>query len=207
MIASLRCALVAVVVLAGCTQARSSATVLRTDADTPPMLVVVVRHAEKAPLPADDPVLSAAGIARAASLDSALRRLPVTDVVVTHLQRTRLTAAAFIARTNAIVHVIPIAGGAIADHIAAIADTVRAISQQRGRGGVLVVGHSNTVTQIVAALGGGENQPLCDSQYARLFVLKEQSSGIVVTERSTYGAPDPLDASCASGTAAVPPRR
>ncbi|HYW51013.1 MAG TPA: histidine phosphatase family protein [Gemmatimonadaceae bacterium] len=198
------------VVLAGCTRAAATgapaAATLRTDADTPPMFVVVVRHAERAPEPANDPVLSEAGIARAAALDSALRRLPVTDVVVSQLQRTRLTAAAFIARTNATVHVVPIGAAGVPAHVQAVADTVRAIARTRGRGGVLVVGHSNTVTPIVAALGGGTAAPLCDSQYSQLFTLQEQASGIVRGERSTYGAADPADPSCAPSAPGMLPR-
>jgi phosphohistidine phosphatase SixA len=193
--------LLTVIALAAC--ASAPARTLQTDADQPPMLVVVVRHGEKAPTPANDPVLSAAGIARAAALDSAVRRLPITDVVVSHLQRTRLTASAFIARTNAVVHVVPIGPAGVAAHVQALADTVRAISRTRGRGGVLVVGHSNTVTPIVDALGGGKSPELCDSQYSQFFLLQEQASGLVALTRTTYGAPDPVDATCQSMT---PPR-
>ena len=73
------------------------------------MLVVVVRHAEKAPTPVNDVALSAEGIARAGALDAMLRGMsPINDIVVSQLQRTRLTAAAFAARTNARVHVVRI---------------------------------------------------------------------------------------------------
>jgi phosphohistidine phosphatase SixA len=177
----------------GC--ARSTA-VPATAVSPAPLLVVVVRHGEKAPLPANDPVLSDAGIARASALDSALRRLPITDVVVSHLQRTRLTASAFVARTSARVHVVPIGAAGVEAHVKAVADTVRAISQIGGHTGVLVVGHSNTVTSIVAALGGGTIKPLCDSQYSRLFLLRGAAQGGVEMVWRSYGASDPVDASC-----------
>lgn len=160
------------------------------------MLVVIVRHAEKAPAPANDPVLSDAGIARARSLDSVLRALRITDVVVSHLQRTRLTADPFIARTHAVVHVVPIGAAGVAAHVQAVADTVRAIVGAAGRG-VLVVGHSNTVTSIVQALGGPASPALCDSQYSQVLTLRGQGAGVTLT-RSTYGAADPIDASCAA---------
>lgn len=182
--------------LAAC--ATAPAQRLATDADQPPMLVVVVRHAEKAPAPANDPVLSDAGMARAAALDSALRRLAVTDVVVSQLQRTRLTASVFIARTNPLVHVVPIGAAGVAAHVQAVADTVRAIARTKGRGGVLVVGHSNTVTSIVEALGGGVSPALCDSQYSQFFLLREQASGIVNLTRTSFGASDPADTTCAA---------
>ncbi|MCC7053874.1 MAG: histidine phosphatase family protein [Gemmatimonadaceae bacterium] len=161
-----------------------------------PMLVVVVRHAEKAPLPANDPVLSEAGMARAAALDGAVRSLPITDVVVSHLQRTRLTASAFLARTGVPVHVVPIGSAGVAAHVKAVADTVRALSRLSGHTGVLVVGHSNTVTDIVQALGGAPSAALCDSQYSQLFTVRGDARGGVVATRTTYGAADPVDASC-----------
>jgi hypothetical protein len=81
-----------------------------------------------------------------------------------------------------------------------VADTVRAIAQRPGHGGVLVVGHSNTVTPIVAALGGGTFRDLCDSQYSQLFVVSIVAVGPAQLRRSTYGAADPADASCAAMT-------
>jgi phosphohistidine phosphatase SixA len=162
------------------------------------MQVVVVRHGEKAPAPANDPVLSEAGTARAAALDSVLRAMNITDVVVSHLQRTQLTAAAVVARTHATMHVIAIGAAGVDAHVKAVADTVRALSHTTGRGSILVVGHSNTVTLIVAALGGGASPALCDSQYSQLFRVTENAAGAITMSRETYGAPDRPDPACAS---------
>jgi phosphohistidine phosphatase SixA len=142
-------------------------------------------------------VLSAIGIARTTALDSAVRDFGITDVVVSHLQRTRLTAAAVIARVSPTVHIVPIGSGGVAAHARAVADTVRAIAQRPGHGGVLVVGHSNTVTPIVEALGGGALRELCDSQYSQFFEVQLVASGPSRLRRATYGATDPVDATCA----------
>ena len=192
--------LVAALVLAACTHARSGeATVAAADlsaAQSSPV-VIIVRHAEKALEPASDPVLSAAGIARAAALDSALRGMQITDVVVSHLQRTRLTAAPFITRSGAVVHMVPIGAAGVPAHVRALSDTVRAITRMPGHG-VLVVGHSNTVTLIIEALGGPALPALCDSQYSRFFVLSGVANGTASAARSSYGAADPADAACAA---------
>jgi phosphohistidine phosphatase SixA len=190
-VAALACA----VTLSACARGVRAPAIAASPA---PLLVVVVRHAEKAPTPVNDPVLSDAGIARAAALDSAMQGLPITDVVVSHLQRTRLTASTFVARTSAAVHVVPIGAGGVDAHVKAVADTVRALSQLRGHTGVLVVGHSNTVTPIVAALGGGTIKPLCDSQYSQLFLLRGAAQGGVEMMWRNYGASDPVDAGCAA---------
>jgi len=184
-------------IVAGCAKQTASDTTVPRGAPTPAGLVFVVRHAEKAPEPVNDPVLSAKGIARAASLDSTLAAFTVSDVVVSQLQRTRLTAANVITRSHAVVHVIPIGPGGVTPHIAAVADTVRKLSHA-GRGVVLVVGHSNTVTQIVEALGGGSAPALCDSQYSQLFALRDRADRTVELRRQRYGAPDPSDATCAA---------
>ncbi len=194
--------LYAAVWLAGCAGASGNAT-QSARAAAPPAApgvarVVVVRHAEKAPTPANDPVLSDLGIARAAALDAVLRDYNVTDVVVTQLQRTRLTAAAVVTRVSPTVHVVPTGAGGVAAHARAVADTVRAIAQRPRHGDVLVVGHSNTVAPIVAALGGGTMRDLCDSQYSQLFELSLAASGTAQLRRTTYGAADPADATCAA---------
>ncbi|MBC7842907.1 MAG: histidine phosphatase family protein [Gemmatimonadaceae bacterium] len=183
--------------LAACAHGRGAAVApVGASTPAPTTVVIVVRHAEKAPLPADDPVLSDIGIARAQALDGSLRSTAITDVVVSHLQRTRLTAAPLIARTGAAMHVVPIGPAGVSAHVRALADTVRAIARGAGRG-VLVVGHSNTVNLIVQALGGSATPSLCDSQYSQLFTLRV-GDGPTTAARSTYGAADPVDASCAA---------
>ena len=186
--------LAALVAMAAC--ARVPARPVASSPDPAPQ-IVVVRHAEKAPTPVDDQALSALGLTRAAALDAALRSVRVTDVVVSQLQRTRLTASVLVARTGARVHVVPITAAGAAVHVRAVADTVRAIMQQNGQGSVLVVGHSNTVTQIVEALGGPRFAALCDSQYSQVFVLRPATDGVMTVERATYGAADPADPTCA----------
>ena len=55
---------------------------------------------------------------------------------------------------------------------------------------VLVVGHSNTVAAIVAALGGPKLADLCDTQYSMLttMVLDGQTVRVI---RSSYGIATP----------------
>jgi phosphohistidine phosphatase SixA len=157
-----------------------------------PALVLVVRHAEKADN-SDDPVLSAAGEARARALAEALSDARVDHVIVTHRQRTRLTAAPLLSARGLTPEVVPF-GRDMAEHVAAIAAAVR----RRPGQVVLVVGHSNTVPMIVHALGGPKQPDLCDARYGGLFVVTPGETGqgrLVVAE---YGAPDPPAArSCA----------
>lgn len=154
--------------------------------------VILVRHAEKAAAPADDPVLSDAGTARAVALRAALQDAGVQAVIVSPRQRTRLTAAPLVEARGLQPEVVALTP----THVADVAAAVRA---HRGQV-VLVVGHSNTVPAIVAALGGPKLPDLCDGQYAQLFTLVLPERGTPSLVRAQYGAPDAADAgSCAAG--------
>src|SRR5579864_8198921 len=60
-------------------------------ADELPVLILV-RHADKAAQPVDDPPLTAAGTKRAQDLAEALRSAGVAAIITTQLRRTRDTA-------------------------------------------------------------------------------------------------------------------
>lgn len=157
-------------------------------------LVFVVRHAEKASVTDPDPSLSEAGKARAAALAVALRDAQVTDVMVTPRKRTIETAAPVVEARQLTAHVVPF-GASTEAHAMAVADAVR---KARGNA-VLVVGHSNTVALIVAALGGPRLPELCDAQYAGLYIIRLPSHGAASLIRAQYGVPDPPDAAnCAA---------
>jgi broad specificity phosphatase PhoE len=154
-----------------------------------PSMVILVRHAERAAAPASDPVLTGAGMQRAADLAAALAGARVTAIITTHLQRTQLTArqvAQAIGQTSIVVR----AGGPIQAHV----DSVAAAVTRRPAGDVvLVVGHSNTIPGIIAALGGPALPDLCENQYASMFILEYSASGPPRLIKAKYGAADPPD--------------
>ena len=151
-----------------------------------PTLVVLVRHAEKAANPPDDPGLSPAGRARAEALATALAEADVDAIVVTQYKRTQDTAAPLAAARKRTPVVI--AAGADTDRHAA--DVAASVRKQPPGSLVLVVGHSNTVPAIVAALGGPDLEEICESEYANFFTLVVPPSGTPRLLLSTYGAPD-----------------
>ncbi len=163
-------------------------------ADNGPSLVVLVRHAEKASATDPDPSLSAAGYARAKALVDALQHATPNAIVVTSRKRTAETAAD-VASKFGITPVVVSLDGAMAKHIGAVADAVRA-----QRGVVLVVGHSNTTPAIVKALGGPALPDICDASYATLYVLQPGKNGAPATlVTGQYGAADPAGATTCAG--------
>ena len=151
-----------------------------------PALVLLVRHAEKAAVPADDPPLTAAGAERAQALAIALRDAGVTAIITTQLRRTRETAQPLATARGLTPEVVPVRSGETESHAKAVAAAVR-----RHPGGiVLIAGHSNTVPAIIAALGGPHLPDICESVYANLFILVPGAKEARLV-RSHYGAAEP----------------
>ncbi len=153
-----------------------------------PDLVILVRHAERAAEPAGDPGLTPAGEQRAQALAQALAGLRVNAIVTTPLRRARDTAAPLAKALGLTPQIVEARGAA---HAPAVADVVRAQT-----GVVLVVGHSNTVPAVIAALGGPKLADLCETSFHHAFLLQ------LGTEpprwaRLSYGAPsEPAAAGC-----------
>lgn len=129
--------------------------------------VFVVRHAERADaasagggMMANDPDLSEAGRARAQSLAAALRDAGITAIYATEFKRTQQTAAPLAKSLGIPVTTVS------AKETAALVAKIKAAT-----GNVLVVGHSNTVPEIVKALGVQTPVTVADADYDNLFVL------------------------------------
>jgi broad specificity phosphatase PhoE len=155
-------------------------------------VVIVVRHAERAP-GSGDPPISEIGQQRAAALAEIGKLTGVSAIITTQLLRTRQTAAPLAEQLKITPVVVPTQSD-LAKHVAEI---VAAVRQQVGKT-VLVVGHSNTVPAIVAALGGPKLPDLCEPEYDSLVTLVLDAGGSVRMVKTRFGAPTPVDASCAS---------
>jgi broad specificity phosphatase PhoE len=154
--------------------------------------VILVRHAEKALTPGDDPVLDSIGQRRARALARALLHTKVDAILVTQYQRTRLTAEPVALASGVTPRVVDTRAGGAA-HAMAVADAARA---EVGKT-VLVVGHSNTIPAIVRALGGSA-EAMADGDYDDLYVVIIPSSGAARTIHARYGAPARSAAAAAS---------
>lgn len=151
--------------------------------------VILVRHAEKADVPGGDPPLSPAGERRSLALLDALRDAGVQAVVTTQLQRTRLTAAPLARALGLEAEVVPVAGDA-ATHARQVAEHV--LARHAGHT-VVVVGHSNTVPAIVAALGAPPVDPIDESVYDDLYVVQRPAVGTARRLHVRYGSAEPAE--------------
>jgi broad specificity phosphatase PhoE len=130
--------------------------------------VIVIRHAEKdLSVSVADPPLSPAGEARAALLARMFGDPksvgPIDAIYVSPALRNRLTAAPLAARLGLDETVVP------ADDPRALA---RRVLHEHGGGRVLIVGHTDTVPQIVATLSGNSNIPeIGDQEYGTMYIV------------------------------------
>jgi broad specificity phosphatase PhoE len=143
--------------------------------------LLVVRHAEK---PGQADSLSAAGAARARELAHVAANAGVRAIYRTDTARNRLTAAPLAEALGLSARVY-----AAKEYDALIA---RIFAEHEGET-VLVVGHSNTVTKIVAAAGGPALDDLSETEYDTLFVVtipacRRGASTLTVLQ---YGEPTP----------------
>jgi broad specificity phosphatase PhoE len=150
--------------------------------------VILVRHAEKAARPADDPPLTNDGQARAKDLAAAVADAHVSTVIATQFIRTQATAKPVADAAGKTTIVVPATADPKA-HADSVAAKVRAAPAGSA---VLVVGHSNTIPLIIAALGGPKIPDLCDGEYANMFVMQMAGSGAPRLVRAKYGISDPM---------------
>jgi broad specificity phosphatase PhoE len=143
--------------------------------------VIVLRHAEKLDS-SDDTPLSPLGVARAerlaGMLGGGMETGAVRAIYSSDLRRARDTAAPLAARLSLPVVTLP------ARDIEALLARVR----REGRGATsVVVGHSDTVPQIVAGLTGGSVEVVLEPQdFGSLFIVTVSSFGPPSVLRLTY---------------------
>jgi broad specificity phosphatase PhoE len=127
--------------------------------------VFIVRHAERAdagtkPPPGADPDLSAAGRARAEALAAMLKDARIGEIFVTEFKRTSQTADPLATLLGVEPTVITQKEGL------ALVQRLKSASAP-----VLVVGHSNTVPEVIKALGVAEAVSVDETEFDNLFIV------------------------------------
>jgi len=123
-------------------------------------VVVIVRHAEKAADGGTDPDLSSAGRARVDALARILKDSGITAIFTSEFKRTQETAAP----TATSAHVTPT--------VVAAKDTAALVAKlHQLKGNALVVGHVDTIPNLVKALGINVPVNIPDADYSELFIV------------------------------------
>jgi len=131
-----------------------------------PSSVVLVRHAEPQTSGAD-PGLTAAGSQRAELLGFLFQDAGVTAVFTSELRRTQETAQPLAGRISVVPTVL------LGLDTAVHRDRVLAVPS----GVALVIGHTNTVPQLIAALGAGTMVQIAANEFDRMFIVSLRGAG------------------------------
>ena len=150
--------------------------------------IVVVRHAEKSADDPRDPSLTAAGQQRALALSAVLKDAGVTAIYTTQYKRNRQTAEPLAQQSGISITERPISGANTATYAQDLAQEI--LTNSLGKT-VLVVGHSNTVPDIVKALSGIAVPPITDPEYDHIFIVTIPASGPPRLMQLRFGQPAP----------------
>ena len=143
-------------------------------------LVIFVRHAERADGGAGantgmtgkpaDPLLSAAGEARAAKLATMLADSGIKAIYTSEFRRTQDTGRPLAARLG--LTISPVASSDVAV-------LVQKIKAEHPKDVVLIVGHSNTIPPAIKAFGGPDVK-MADDEYSAIYILSPATGAITL---------------------------
>ena len=171
----------------------------------PVTTIILVRHAEKQS-DGNNPSLRQDGLTRANELIAVAGDAGVTAIYSTEFCRTAQTAQPLTAHLGLPLNIKEINGGSpgvqnctpsvtvIVNSIATQGDyntelVDRVLSDHRGQT-VVIVGHSNTVPELIEAFGAPPVPAIPETEYDNLFVVRvPRFLGAPTVVRATYGAP------------------
>ncbi len=143
-----------------------------------PLVVFLVRHAEKANTSLDAP-LTPDGIARAHTLATTLRDADITEIHSSDYQRTRDTASPLAKLLSLPVQLYD---------PRELSPLVAMLTEKGGRH--LVVGHSNTTPSLAKLLGGASGSAINEKEeFDRLYIITIDPKGSTTTVLLRYGTP------------------
>lgn len=155
----------------------------------PVTTVFLIRHAERAEEPRQDPPLTEKGVARSEALARLLSTAGVKAIYTSQFARTKLTAEPLakqlgITATPLSLKISPSNPRAIAEE--STKETVDKILSHAG-GSVLVVGHSNSIPDVIKMLGGDVVPTIDEKKFDDLFVVTVYANGKAKVTHLKYG--------------------
>lgn len=147
--------------------------------DFKPTTVFLVRHAERADAPREDPPLTEAGTARAQTLARILAKSGIKTIITSQYLRTKATAEPLAKQSGVASVVVSLKSSASNPRqvtAESIQEIVHKINQQPGEN-ALVIGHGNSVPDVIKALGGDVVPTMDEKEFDDLFVVTVYAKG------------------------------
>ena len=155
-----------------------------------PITVFLVRHAERGEEPRQDPPLTQDGVARSQALARLLSSAGIKAIFTSQFNRTKQTGEPLAAKLGLTVtpftlKLSPSNPRQIAEE--STAEVTNKILQHGGQS-VLVVGHSNSIPDVIKMLGGDVVPTIDERKYDDLFVVTVYAKGKAKVAQLKYGA-------------------
>ena len=155
-----------------------------------PITVFLIRHAERADEPRQDPPLTDAGVARSQALARLLSNAGVKAIFTSQFTRTKQTAEPLATKLGLTVtpftlKLNPSNPRQIAEE--STAEVTNKILERSGQS-VLVVGHSNSIPDVIKMLGGDTVPTIDERKFDDLFIVTVYAKGKAKVVQLKYGA-------------------
>lgn len=155
-----------------------------------PITVYLVRHAEKADEPRQDPPLTEKGALRSQELARILGNANVKTIITSQFVRTKATAEPLAKKLNIPVTSISLSLNPSNPRQISEQSTAEVTNKilENGGASVLVVGHSNSVPDVIKMLGGDVTPVIDERKFDDLFVVTVYAKGKAKVAHMKYGA-------------------
>jgi phosphohistidine phosphatase SixA len=155
-----------------------------------PITVFLVRHAEKADEPRQDPPLIEKGTARANELARLLSNAGIKAIYTSQFQRTKLTGEPLAKQLGLTVTSISLKSNPSNPRLVSeqsTAEVTNKILEHPGEN-ALVIGHSNSVPDVIKMLGGDVVPTIDEKTFNDLFVVTVFAKGKARVVHLKYGS-------------------
>jgi len=154
-----------------------------------PITVFLIRHAEREQEPRQDPPLSKDGVARSQALARLLSNADIKAILTSQYTRTKQTAEPLAAKLGLTVtpftlKIKPSNPRQIAAE--STAEATKKILEHSGES-VLVVGHSNSIPDVIKMLGGDVVPTIDERKFDDLFIVTVYAKGKAKVVQLKYG--------------------
>ena len=158
--------------------------------DFKPKTVFLVRHAEKEDEPRQDPPLKKEGVARSQELARLLANSGIKAIYTSQFTRTKLTAEPLATKLGLTATAISLKSNPANPRLIAEESTAEVVNKIMERPGenVLVVGHSNSVPDVIKMLGGDVVPTIDERKFDDLFIVTVYAKGKAKVTHMKYGA-------------------
>jgi len=155
-----------------------------------PITVYLIRHAEREQEPKQDPPLSKDGVARSTALARLLSSAGIKAILTSQYTRTKQTAEPLATKLGLTVTPFTLKISPSNPRQIAAESTAEVTNKILERSGesVLVIGHSNSIPDVIKMLGGDVVPTIDERKFDDLFIVTVYAKGKAKVVQLKYGA-------------------